>query len=357
VSPASSTAEPTTRGTKLPPGNARYAASRRLIRALMVRPELTAGIGTVLVFVYFAVSAGSNGFLTAGGTWNYLSIAAQLGILAGPVALLLIGGEFDLSVGAVVSTTGIVMAYPVVYHGWPMWAGVLLAVATAAGIGAINGILVTRSRIPSFLVTLAMMFVLQGVTLVFTKAVSGQTAISGISKSVGGEFTHGLFGGDLYGVPAVVLWWLGVTAVCSYVLQVSRRGNWVYAAGGNPDAAERVGVPIKRVKIALFMGTAVSASIVAVLSAVLVDQAQIGTGTGLEFQAVVAAVIGGCLISGGYGSPLGAAFGALLFGIVSQGFFFTNIDNNWFYAFLGIMLLAAVAINQLTRSRVMKAAE
>lgn len=356
MSSTQTTKRPTS-GTEQPAGTAHRSTLHKLARALLVRPELTAGIGTVVVFTYFAVTAGSNGFLTAGGTWNYLSIAAQLGILAAPVALLLIAGEFDLSVGAVVSASGIVMAYPIVYLGWPMWAGVLLAVAVAAVIGAVNGVLVTRSRIPSFLVTLAMMFVLQGVTLVFTKAVTGQTAISGISAAVGDQFTYKLFAGDLYGVPAVVLWWLAVTAVCSYLLQASRRGNWIFAAGGNPDAAERVGVPVHRVKIALFMGTAVSASIVAVLSAVLVDQAQIGTGTGLEFQAAVAAVIGGCLISGGYGSPLGAALGALLFGIVSQGFFFTSIDNNWFYAFLGVMLLGAVAINQLTRARVMKAAE
>jgi simple sugar transport system permease protein len=334
-------------------GSAPRGVATRLSR-IALRPELTALVGVVLVFVYFATTAGDSGFLTAGGTRNYLGVAAELGILAAPVALLLIAGEFDLSLGATIGATGIAVSYAITSWGWPLGAALLLGVAVAVVIGLVNGLLVALTRIPSFLVTLATMFVLEGVTLVFTKSVTGQTAISGLSAKIGDDPLFPLFSGQVLGVPVAVPWWIAVTIVCACVLEFTRFGNWIYASGGNAEAARRVGVPVDRVKVVLFIGTATAAALMATLSAITVDEAQVTRGTGLEFQAVVAAVIGGCLITGGFGSPIGAALGALLFGMVSQGFYFTSIDDNWFLAFLGAMLLLAVGVNQYTRARSMR---
>lgn len=322
----------------------------RPVAAILQRPETTAIVGTLAVFIYFAVAAGSDGFLSPTATQNYLAVAAELAILAAPVSLLLIAGEFDLSVGATIGATGIATVYPVVEFGFPLWAGLLIGLAIGCLIGAFNGFLVAFSRIPSFLVTLASMFMLQGLTLVATKSLTGQTHISGIAARVGKEFTFALFAGKPLAIPVSAYWAIGIVAVCAWLLEKTRFGNWIYASGGNPQAAGRMGVPVRRVKIILFIMTSAAAAIMALLSTLSVDQAQVTRGTGMEFEAAVAAVIGGCLIGGGFGSPVGAGIGALLFGLVSQGFFFTDIDSNWFLFFLGAMLLVAVAINQYVRA-------
>jgi simple sugar transport system permease protein len=337
-------------GLGTPQGIQGRLRGRGVIGTILQRPETTAIVGTVLVFIYFTITAGSNGFLSLTATQNYLAVAAELAILAAPVSLLLIAGEFDLSLGAAIGATGIATVYPVVAFGAPLWLGLLVGLAIGCLIGAFNGLLVAFSGIPSFLVTLASMFMLEGLTLVVTKSLTGQTHISGIAARVKNEFTYALFAGKPLAIPVSVYWAVAIVAVCAWLLQKTKFGNWIYASGGNPQAARRVGVPVKRVKIILFIMTSAAAATMALLSTLTVDQAQVTRGTGMEFEAAVAAVIGGGLIGGGFGSPIGAGIGALLFGLVSQGFFFTDIDSNWFRWFLGAMLLIAVAINQYART-------
>jgi simple sugar transport system permease protein len=325
------------------------------IRRSLLRPELTAVGGIVFVFAYFAMTAADSGFLTGTGTRTYLEVAAMIGIVATPVTLLLIAGEFDLSVGAMVGASGILFAYPVVYWGWSMLPALALALAGAVAVGLVNGIIVTRTPVPSFIVTLAMMFILSGVTLAETSALTGSTQIMGIHASLDGDFLLPLFTARPFGLSAALFWWIGVTAVAALVLDQTKAGNWIYASGGDRDSARKTGVPVDAVKIVLFLATAACATLVAVLIVFVGDTADVNAGgTSLIFQAVSAAVIGGTLITGGYGSPIGTAVGALLFGMVSQGFFYTSIDDNWFQAFVGSMLLAAVSINAYTRHRSLK---
>lgn len=324
------------------------------VRLLLRRPELVAVAGTVAVFIFFALEAGGSGFLSRLGTTTYLDVAANIGILAAPVTLLLVAGEFDLSVGAAVGTVGIVEAFLVVDQDWPFWAGFLVALCVAAAIGLTNGLIVVTSGIPSFLVTLAMMWALQGTSLALTKSYTNQTSITGITDASAHSSLARLFRGNAGGLPMSVWWWLGISAFAAWVLHRTRFGNWVYAVGGSKDAAVRSGVDARRVKVALFTAVPVAAVIVATLSSLEVNQADVNRGPGMEFQTIVAAVIGGTLISGGAGSPIGTLFGALLFGMVSQGFFFTNIDSNWFLTFLGTVLLVAVAINQYVRHQQLK---
>jgi simple sugar transport system permease protein len=325
-----------------------------LWRRLIVRPELTAVVGTIVVFVFFAINAGANGFLTWAGTSSYLDVAATVGILAVPVTLLLISGQFDLSIGSQVGTAGIVVSYVVVVQGQSPWVGLLVGVAVAVVVGGINGILVAYTAIPSFLVTLATMYVLSGVTLAFIQNQTQQTSISGLNGAAGeGSLFMTLFSGTHWGVPVSVFWWVGVTALGVFVLAWTKFGNWVYVAGGNSEAGKRMGVPVRRVHLVLYIMVGIAAVIVALLMTTQVDQADVNRGVGMEFQAAVAAVIGGALITGGYGSPLGTLFGALLFGMVSQGFFYTDIASSLFTAFLGVMLLAAVSINHWLKIRSM----
>lgn len=317
------------------------------LRGLRRRPEVTPVAGAFAVWLFFALIAGGTGFLTTQGTANYLEVAAQLGIITIAVTLLMIAGEFDLSVGSMLGAAGVLMAYPVVELGWPLWAGMGFAFAGASLVGLINGLLVIRTALPSFIVTLASLFILRGVTIAFTHDVTGgATQVGGVDEATAGSFLRSALAGELLGLPAAVFWWIAMTLVASVVLAKSRFGNWVYGAGGDADAASKLGVPVARVKVILFVLTALSATLVATIGVLVNGAADVQQGQLKEFQAITAAVIGGTLLTGGYGTVIGAAFGALIFGMVSQGIFFTGADADWFQAFLGAMLLSAVLVNR-----------
>ena len=151
-----------------------------LLSRLLSRPELGAAAGTILVFVFFAVVAGGSGLFSAKGIVNFLEVSAQLGILAAPVALLMIAGEFDLSIGSMIGFAGILIAIPAVFWGWPVWLSLLFAFVVCGGIGALNGLVVVQTGLPSFIVTLGSLFMLRGLTLGVTRGITGRTQVSGI---------------------------------------------------------------------------------------------------------------------------------------------------------------------------------
>ena len=197
--------------------------------------------------------------------------------------------------------------------------------------------------------TLASLFAIRGLTVAGTREATGQTQISGIGEAVSGDLLVSVFDGRVFGVSVSILWWVCLTLLSAWFLNRTRFGNWIYATGGDLESATRAGVPVRRVKLILFTGTAAAAALVGVLAMFQVDSADVTRGNLKEFQTATATVIGGTLLSGGYGSPIGTFFGALLFGMVSQGFFFTNVSDDWFQAFLGIALLVAVLVNTYTR--------
>jgi simple sugar transport system permease protein len=323
------------------------------LKSWLTRPELAAVAGSILVFVFFAVMAGDSGFLTGGGTASYLEVAAQLGIVAVPVAMLMIAGEFDLSVGSMVGASGMIIGISTVEYGLPLLAGVLLAFAVALGVGFLNGYLVIKTGLPSFIVTLGMLFALRGLTIGFTRLLTGRTQIglgdagSGVLKTV--------FAGSIGNFSVSIIWWFLLAVLGTYVLQRTVFGNWIFGAGGDANAARNVGVPVSRVKITLFMCTAASAALLATIQVLDAGSADVLRGTLLELQAIAAAVIGGVLLTGGYGSVVGAVFGALIFGMVQQGIFFTGVSTDWFQVFVGVMLLVAVVFNNFIRKRASEA--
>ena len=322
-----------------------------VLRKLLNRPELGAVAGAALVFAFFAVVAGDRGFLTSTGTISYLEVAAQLGILAVPVALLMISGEFDLSVGSMVGAAGVLIAIPIAEFGWPLWAALLLAFAVALVVGFLNGYVVVKTGLPSFIVTLASLFILRGATIGFTRLITGRTQVGGLKSETEGSFLTPLFAGEIGGVPVSILWWIGLVALGTWILLRTSFGNWIFGTGGNAIAARNVGVPVNRVKILLFMATAASATLLAAITVLDAGSADVLRGELREFQAIIAAVIGGVLLTGGYGSVIGPMFGALIFGMVSQGIFFTGVNTDWFQVFLGAMLLIAVLVNNFIRQR------
>jgi simple sugar transport system permease protein len=334
------------------PSDERLARTSRATK-LARRPEVGAVVAALVILVYFATSTAA--FFTAAGISTWLESSSRFGIMAVAVALLMIGGEFDLSAGAMVGTSGLIVGVLTTHYGASIWLAILLAVLVAGGVGFLNGQLVMITRLPSFIVTLGTFFVLQGINLAVTKLITGQVAIQGLDKVSGYSQAKVLFGSNVsFGVISVrvsVLWWVLLTAVATFVLLRTPVGNWIFAVGGADTSARQVGVPVTRTKVGLFMTTALAGSLVGMLSLFSASTVQASTGVGDEFIYIICAVVGGCLLTGGYGSALGASVGALIYGMTYQGIVFAQWDNNWLKAFLGVMLLGAVLVNNWVRER------
>jgi simple sugar transport system permease protein len=325
------------------------------VRRLVASPEAAALAGALMVWLFFALVAGAP-FRSAEGTAAWLNAAVPLGILAVAVALLMIGGEFDLSVGSVIGVSGMVVMLLTGGAGWPVGPAIVAALASGAAIGFINGLLVVRTGVPSFLVTLGTLFVLRGLTIASSRTLTGRTQLGGLADVPGYETWRVVFASDIGLFRIGIVWWLALALVATWVLRRTVAGNWIFAAGGAPDAARNAGVPVRRVKVALFMTTALAAAFVGVMQAIRFTGADALRGEGQEFRAIIAVVIGGTLLTGGYGSALGALLGAAIFGMVQQGIVITGADADWFQVFLGAMLIAAVLVNNWTRRRVARAA-
>jgi simple sugar transport system permease protein len=324
------------------------------LQRLLRRPDLGAVVGVLVSWGLFALVGGPS-FSSADGAATYLADAAGLGILAATVALLMIAGQFDLSVGSMIGAAGMLLAILVAEFGVPAWLAVLVALLFGAGYGALNGWLVVRTKLPSFIVTLAGLFVLRGLTIALTRLITGRTQVGGLDSADGGGFVNTLFAARIGPFSASVVWWIAITAVCAVVLSQTTFGNWLAATGGNEDAARNSGVPINRVKIVTFMLTGLAAALVGVIQVMEAGSADTLRGQMKEFEAVIAVVIGGTLLTGGYGSVIGAALGALTFGIVRQGIFFTGADTDWFQVVLGVFLMVAVLVNSWLRTRALRA--
>lgn len=341
--------------TTAPPERDERLAERSLLARWLTRPELGAVAGTIVVWILFALVAGRHGFLSLKGTATYLEVGAELGILAVTVALLMIGGEFDLSIGSIVGAVGMTITVLSVYYHWSLWLAILASLVLALAIGYFNGWMVMRTRLPSFIITLATLFIFRGATIGITRMITGRTQVGGLSEVPGFASAKAIFASDLVIGNAKfafsIFWWLLLILVGDFLLRQTQFGNWIFGVGGSQVAARQVGVPVRRVKIALFMMTAASAWLLATIQAVTFTGSDTLRGTGAEFEAIIAAVIGGNLLTGGYGSVIGAAFGALIFGIVKQGIVFAGVDADWFQVFMGFMLLIAVLINNFIRQK------
>lgn len=344
--------------------------------ALVRRPELGAVAGLVLVTVFFLFTADASMFTLAGVT-NFMAPAAQLGILAIGAALLMIGGEFDLSIGSMIAFAGLVFGTALVVWGFPLSVSMLFAFGVAVLVGVTNAQITMRTGLPSFIVTLAFMFILRGLTLVGLKwASGGSTQLRGMREAAEGSPLAAVFSGDAFqglfralaeagviatfpngdpqvpGIPVEILWFAAIAILATWVLLRTQFGNWIFAAGGDPRAARKSAVPVARVKTTLFVITALCATLVAILTVLDAGSTDARRGFQKEFEAIIAAVIGGCLLTGGYGSAIGAFFGSIVFGMVLIGLTYTSIDQDWYLVFLGGMLLVAVMFNNVIRKRV-----
>ena len=318
-----------------------------LSNRLLARPEIGALVAAVIIFIFFLSVAPS--FRSAESFFTVLYQSSTIGIVAVAVGLLMIGGEFDLSAGVITITAGLVNSMICWYFGINLWVGALVSLAFCLLIGFLNGYLVMKTGIPSFLITLGTFFVLQGANLGVTKLVTGTVSSSDISQIDGFDSLAAIFASSfkIGGVTIwiTVIWWILFIALAAWILTRTRTGNWIYAVGGAPDSARAVGVPLVKTKIALFMTVSFLGWFVGMHSLYRFNTLQAGSGVGNEFLYIIAAVVGGTLLTGGFGNAIGVAIGAFIFGMTSLGIVYAGWDPNWFKAFLGVMLLLAVLVN------------
>ncbi len=359
-----------------PPEDERLKEISRFRKA-MIRPELGAIAGTILVFTLFLAIARDTGMFSPQGVMTWSTVSAQFIIIAVGACLLMIAGEFDLSVGSMIGFAGIVIAITSVSWGWPVWLSIITAFILAMSIGALNGYLVIKTGLPSFIVTLAFLYILRGLTIFGAILTTRRTIIGGVREAAEGDWLAPFFGGKIFtglfqwladiglletftrgsrvgqpvveGLPMLIVWALVLLVVGHILLTRTKFGNWIFASGGDARAARYVGVPVNRVKILMFMFTAFCATVFATCQVMEFGSAAADRGLLKEFEAIISVVIGGALLTGGYGSVVGAALGALIFGVVQQGLFFAGVESSLFRVFLGIILLLAVILNTYIR--------
>ncbi len=386
-----------------------------ILRRFVSRPEFGAFAGALLVFIMFSIfswnaKTGVSGFLSLRAVMTWLKFSAEIGIIGIGATLLMIGGEFDLSVGSVIGLTSLILLTPIVLYGWAPWLAILFTFAIAILIGWVNGSLVNATGLPSFIVTLAFLYFYRGLTLVTTRALTGGATRVDIQRLVGqydianvpaareyirGDWLSQLFSGYVWGspkvvgwlanlgiiptttrkvldaatgqriptelpiidgIPVAVGWWLALTVIAIFILQRTQLGNWIFGTGGHAESARNMGVPTNRVKIILFIGTALCATILSSLQVFEAGSSEVLRGQLKEFEAIIVAVIGGTLLTGGYGSIAGAFWGALIYGMIARGVEIVRwMPNDWFRIFLGVGLLLAVIFNTYIRKRATEA--
>jgi simple sugar transport system permease protein len=333
-------ANPHTSSAATSPGS-----SSPLISRVTRIPQFGAAVALIGVFLFFAVTAGEKGFLTTSATSGWLNTAAELLIIAVPVGLLMIAGEFDLSIGSVVGASSIVIAVGMNVLELPFPVAFLLSVAIGVATGLFNGFLVNRTKLPSFIVTLAANFVLLGLALGVSRTISGTSTVSVALDGIWAT----LFASKIGEFNVSVFWAIGVCVAGYWVLNHTRAGNWIYATGGNLDGAIKAGVPTSNVKLGLFIATGVCSALCGALQAGIYSSGNAVQGQGFVFQAPIVAVIGGVLLVGGYGTVQGIVLGTLTYGVVSIGLFYTGWSSDWLSAFIGGLLIIAVIANDSIR--------
>ena len=372
------------------------------------RPEIGAFIVMMIIIVALAMASDGKSF-NALGLKNNVAIIAQLGIIATGAALLMIAGEFDLSIGPMIAFAGMSIAVMLKW-GLPFGLGeatpfvaFLITLVMTLAFGWLIGTIVVKSGLSSFIVTLAFWFFLRGLTEVCFRLINQNTNVSGLpdfkkeswfaeqmggevfswffdawywigtKASAGLEFTSDMTKSEkidfinylsflninrkmeqwVTGFDARLLWFIIIAGAAWYILARTQLGSWIYATGDNKESARANGVPVNRVKVGLFMFSAFCATIFATCQVFDTNSSDAAKGMFKELEAIAIAVVGGILMTGGFGTIIGVVFGAITFGLVANAVFFIPwIDGAWFRVFVGTVLLLAVFANERIRKRI-----
>jgi simple sugar transport system permease protein len=309
------------------------------------KPAFGAILSLIGVIAFYVIVGGVDlGRLAGAASW--VNFAANLGIVAIPVGLLMIAGELDISIGAMIPAGSMATAILTGYYELPMAVGMLGALSLGVIVGTINGILTVRTTVPSLIITLGTLVGMQGVVLTASKMLTGAASVS-ITAPDWAKTIFGQLLGDSHQV--IIVWWVIIALLFAFVVHQTRYGNWIFAMGGDRVSARNAGIPTDRLTIILFILSATAATFVGMCQAILFNSAQVSGGMNIIFNTIVSVVVGGVLLTGGFGSVIGIFFGTLTFAVVNQGIYFTDIDRNWANLIIGAMLLIAVALNSTFR--------
>jgi len=314
---------------------------RNLFRIYLEKPEL-AGVALLVLLAALFEARAAGAFLSGDNLRGILGLLPEVGLVSIGVTILMICGEFDLSVGSTFALTPMATSLLII-AGVPALAAILLGLLLAAAIGFANGFITLTFAIPSFIATLGMLFIVRSLTIV----ISGGFPPLLPDDLTTGEFTQFVGPGGLF--RASFMWFLTIAFAASAVVAKSNVGNWIKATGGHLEAAEAMGVPVRRVKLFCFMLCSVMAGFGGIIQVFRLHSPLPSIGDGLELQAVAAAVIGGTALSGGVGTVLGAVVGALLIRVIDNGLVMTQVDANWFKFAVGALTIFAVVSNTWLR--------
>jgi simple sugar transport system permease protein len=325
----------------VPPVAGVQGTVKRLLRIYLEKPELAGIALLVLLTVVFEIR--SDGvFLSAENLRGMLGLLPEVGLVAIGVTVLMICGEFDLSVGSMFAFMPVSVAL-MTDRGIPFVPAMLLGLAIAAAVGFANGFITLAFNIPSFITTLGMLFIVRSLTVVIT---------GGFPPLLSSDLPLGVFtqfvgpGGMLR---ASFIWFIIIALIAGVMLAGSNFGNWIRATGGFLDAAAAMGVPVWRVKMTCFVMCSVLAGFGGSIQVFRLGAPLPSIGDGLELQAVAAAVIGGTALRGGVGTVLGAVVGALLIRVIDNGLVLSQVDANWFKCAVGGLTIFAVVVNSWLR--------
>jgi simple sugar transport system permease protein len=328
--------------------SARFVSEGERIRRLLLRPEPAALGATLLLTLVFSYL--SPIFLTTETFVSIGSVAAELGIVAIGMTLLMIGGHFDLSVGAVLGLTSFAVVSLINDYDVAPPLAFVLALLMAAGLGLVNGVILVRARIHSFVITLGTMLVYRGVLIALTGGFPITVAVPPILKTLAaGPILPGRFQMSL-------LWFVLIGVGATLLLLRTRLGNWIQAMGQNPNAARNLGVPVDRITVLLFVQCALLAGVTGVIQVARFNSVDANRGAGIELQAIAVTVIGGTLLSGGYGSAIGTMLGAVVFGMIQLGLVLASAPGYYFTTLEGTIVVVAVILNTAVTRRVATAA-
>ncbi len=317
---------------------------KRLFKIYLEKPELAGLVFLVILTVIFQARSGGV-FLNTVNLQGILGLLPEVALVAMGVTLLMICGEFDLSVGSVFALTPMSMAV-LLEAGWPFLPAISVGLFVAMTVGLVNGVLTVKFSIPSFITTLGMLFVARSMTVVISGGFPPLLPLNVIPKWL---FVTYVGPGDMFRVSFI--WFLAIAIGMTLLLSHTNFGNWVRATGGFLPAAKSMGIPTKRVKIACFMICSLLAGFAGTLQVMRLGAPLPSIGEGLELQAVAAAVIGGTALTGGIGTILGGIIGATLIRVIDNGLVLSQVDANWFKMALGALTVFAVILNAWLRKK------
>ena len=310
---------------------------RNLFRIYLEKPELAGLALLILLAIVFDARSGG-AFLSPDNLRGMLGLLPEVGLVSIGVAILMICGEFDLSVGSTFALTPMVTSLLIIADV-PAFLAVVLGLLVAAAIGLLNGFITLTFAIPSFITTLGMLFIVRSLTVV----ISGGFPPLLPDELSTGIFTQFVGPGGLF--RASFVWFVAIALIASAMLDRSNLGNWIRATGGQLEAAGAMGVSARRVKIFCFILCSMLAGFGGVIQVFRLHSPLPSIGEGLELQAVAAAVIGGTALTGGVGTVLGAIVGALLIRVIDNGLVMTQVDAGWFKFAVGTLTILAVIAN------------